>query len=220
MNKIIVEQEEIKLKEDVVIESFTKSKVIFHIDKNVNCGILSLPEDGEIEIYLHDGALFNLDLFVRMKDDRNKIKIYSGNETQLNIQYACLFEGKNVLTILNEVKNNQTKTNITIHAVELDGTIEIKAEGCIKEQTISNEYSENIKVLTKSNHHVTIMPNLKVFTNDVIANHNAVIAPVSEKDLFYLESKGIRQEHAEYLIKSGFLKGILKFDEIKQEVIF
>jgi Fe-S cluster assembly protein SufD len=59
------------------------------------------------------------------------------------------------------------------------------------------------------------MPNLLVRTNSVIANHNATISMVNESYLFYLMSKGLNKTSAIRLIKNGFLKGILKINELK-----
>ena len=182
---------------------------------NVSCGVLSIPSISNITIYLHDNAIFNIDLFVHLNEVKNQINIYSEFQTKLNLNYACTFKNSSYLTIKNHIKNNETETNITVRAVEDNGKIEIQAEGIIYEDTYSNFYAEDIKALVINNNSVSISPNLLVKTNAVLANHNATISNIEKNDLFYLESKGLSKESAKKVIKTGFLKGILKLEFLK-----
>lgn len=219
MNRIIVEQKELKLNDqDVIIEKILKENLILHIYGKVNCGVLNLPKVSNIEIYLHDKAIFNIDLFVQLDNSNNKINIYSAFQSNLNLSYACNYKNENILEIKNHITDNETKTNILVKAVENKGTIEIKAEGLVLKNTYSNIFNESIKVLVNYNNSVKIKPDLIINNNEVIANHNATISNISEKDLFYLMSKGIKEEMAIQLIKLGFLREVLNLDELRAEV--
>lgn len=216
MNKIVVDRKEFILEEtEVLLTDVIDEEIVLQVAGNVKCGVLNLPHTSNITIYLRENASLLLEFFVHLKDISNQITIYSENQSKLNLHYACTYEGKNQLVIYNHVNASETETNILVRSVEKDGSFEIKAEGCIYENTNSNVYLEDIKALTNNNHSVKIMPNLLVKTNSVIANHNATISNVQEQELFYLESKGISKDKSIELIKSGFLKGILKIDEVK-----
>lgn len=216
MNKIIVDTKEIVLEnEDVILDGFLEENLSLNIIGNVNCGVVNIKNNLNITIYLHENAILNLEFFVDLKDIINQITVYNKDNSKLNLKYACTYEGENKLVICNHVASNNTETNILVRAVEENGNILIKAEGCIYENTKSNVYLEDIKALTKNNHSVKIMPNLLVKTNSVIANHNATISNIQNPELFYLESKGISKDKAVELIKSGFLKGILNIEDIK-----
>lgn len=216
MNKIIVNRSEFELKDtNVLLTDFLEKNIDLHIYGNVCCGILKIPNDFVLTIYLHDYASLTLDILTHLNDTHNTIKIHTAYQAELNLDYACTFEGKNYLTICNYVESNETKTNIFVRAVEENGSLEIKAEGVILENTHSNVYLEDIKALTNQNNSVKVQPNLIVKTNSVVANHNATISNIDKQELFYLESKGLSLESATKLIKSGFLKGILKIEKLK-----
>lgn len=216
MNKIVVEQKELTLEnESVIVANILEKEVIINISGNVTCGFINLPSECEIIINLNENANLQCDFFVQLKNVTNQIHINSSESSKLNLNYACTFEGKNHLSIYNDVNSNNTESNIYVRTVEVDGTLDIVAEGYIHENTKSSIYLEDIKALTNKNNSVKIMPNLLVKTNSVIANHNATISNIDEQELFYLESKGINKENAIKLIKNGFLKGILSINELK-----
>ncbi len=54
------------------------------------------------------------------------------------------------------------------------------------------------------------IPKLQIDTNDVKAGHAVTTGRIDEEQLFYLMSKGIKRDEAEYLIISGFLEPIFK----------
>lgn len=64
-------------------------------------------------------------------------------------------------------------------------------------------------------------PILKIDENDVLASHAAAEGRINEEHLFYLMSRGLKEEEAKKIITLGYLNPILPFmfdDEIKKEV--
>lgn len=217
MNKLVIEQKDLKLENvDVLIEDIRVNELNVSVSGEVNCGISKLVSDVSINIYLEDNAKLNLNFLVHLKNIKNKIHIYNGYNSLLNLNYSCTYEGDNILCIYNDISVDKSNTNIKVRSVEENGRLEILAEGVIFEDTFDNIYSEDIKALTNNNESIKILPNLIVKTNSVIANHNATISNVDEKELFYLMQKGISCDNAIKLIKAGFLKGILMIDELKK----
>lgn len=53
-------------------------------------------------------------------------------------------------------------------------------------------------------------PTNKIFENDVVMEHEAVVSRVSEEQLFYLMSRGISEHDAEGMIVNGFLEPVMK----------
>jgi hypothetical protein len=216
MNKIIVEQENLELVDtDVIFSEIKVNKLILNIKGNVRCGIIKIASDLDVVINLSENSSLNIDFLVNLDTIKNKFVINSKENSKLIFNYACTYKGSNELLIYNNVNSNNTNTTVNIRAVENSGNLNVLAEGIIYENTKDNEYTENIKAITTNNNSIKIMPNLLVKTNSVIANHNATISTVNESYLFYLMSKGIDKNNAIKLIKNGFLKGILKIDELK-----
>lgn len=81
-----------------------------------------------------------------------------------------------------------------------DGMIEITEEG-----TGTDTYlTEDVLMLDKTAK-VDAVPGLEIRTNDVKASHSATVSRVTAEDLFYFQSRGIREEHARQLYIEGFL---------------
>lgn len=57
---------------------------------------------------------------------------------------------------------------------------------------------------------VYIYPNMFVNTKNVVANHAASITSISKDYLFYLNSKGIKDEEAIKMIVDGFLDNVAR----------
>ena len=53
-------------------------------------------------------------------------------------------------------------------------------------------------------------PTNKIFENDVVMEHEAVVSRVSEEQLFYLMSRGISEHDAEGMIVNGFLEPVMR----------
>jgi Fe-S cluster assembly protein SufD len=53
------------------------------------------------------------------------------------------------------------------------------------------------------------IPNLEIENNDVRCSHAASVGPVSDDELFYLQTRGIPRDEAERLIVTGFFQEVL-----------
>ncbi len=63
-------------------------------------------------------------------------------------------------------------------------------------------------------------PILKIDENDVEASHAATVGKVNDEHLFYLTSRGLKEEEAKQLITLGYLKPILQyFDDHESQKI-
>lgn len=57
------------------------------------------------------------------------------------------------------------------------------------------------------------IPSLEIDENDVKAGHSSTVGRPDEKQLFYLQSRGISKDQGEKLIVSGFFEPIIKMFE-------
>lgn len=214
MNKILIDTSKIDLIDEIVIIKKIPDRLVLNIKGNVYCGFTEF-HNKELIINLDKNATLTIEFLITMNNTKNKIMINNQEKSQLDLHYACIYEGNNELVIENTIPTSNNKNNIFVRAVESSGNFFINATGIIEENTFDNTYLEDIKALTKNRNSMKIMPNLIVKSSRIIANHNATISPVDENDLFYLESKGLSNESATSLIKEGFLKGIVTNDELK-----
>lgn len=214
MNKIVVEQNELYLQEEDVVVSQIPNKLDLFIKGNVYCGILEFTNK-ELNIHLEENSHLTIEFLIEVENSKNKIAIANEENSKLDLHYACTYKGENELIVNSVLTTSNNDNKILIRAVEEEGTLLVKAVGCIEESTKNNIYLEDIKTITNNNNSIKIMPDLLVKTDFVTATHNATISPIDEQELFYLESKGLDKENATSLIKEGFLKGIVEKEEIK-----
>lgn len=213
MNKIIVEQNELYLQDDVVVSKIPNKLDLF-IKGNSYCKIEEFTNK-ELNIHLEENSCLTLEFLINVENSKNKITIDNKENSKLNLHYACTYKGDNELIVNSILNTSNNENKILIRAVEEEGTFLVKAIGSIEENTKNNTYIEEIKAITNKNNSIKIMPDLLVKTDAVTAVHNATISPIDENELFYLESKGLDKKNAVSLIKEGFLKGIIENEEMK-----
>ncbi|HEX3839834.1 MAG TPA: SufD family Fe-S cluster assembly protein [Acidimicrobiales bacterium] len=76
----------------------------------------------------------------------------------------------------------------------------------------SDAMQTNHNLVLDEGAHADSVPNLDIEENDVRCSHASTVGPVSEDQLYYLESRGVDPEVAERLIVAGF------FDDIASQV--
>lgn len=76
----------------------------------------------------------------------------------------------------------------------------------------SDAMQTNHNLVLDEGAHADSVPNLDIEENDVRCSHASTVGPVSEDQLYYLESRGVEPDVAERLIVAGF------FDDIANQV--
>lgn len=79
-----------------------------------------------------------------------------------------------------------------------------------EEARTSEAYQENRNLLLSEHSRADTIPELEILNEDVQCTHGATVAPVSEEQVFYLQSRGIPADEASRLIVKGFLEGTLE----------
>jgi Fe-S cluster assembly protein SufD len=80
------------------------------------------------------------------------------------------------------------------------------------QQTDAFQESRNLLLSKKA--HADAIPGLEIQANDVRCTHAAAIAQIDPEQLFYLRSRGLREETAKRLVIEGFLAALVeRFEE-------
>jgi Fe-S cluster assembly protein SufD len=74
----------------------------------------------------------------------------------------------------------------------------------------SDAYQTNRNIVLSDEAKADSIPNLEIENNDVRCSHAASVGPVSDDELFYLQSRGITREEAERHIVRGFFQEVLE----------
>jgi Fe-S cluster assembly protein SufD len=74
----------------------------------------------------------------------------------------------------------------------------------------TDAFQESRNLLLSKRAHADAIPGLEIQANDVRCTHAAAIAQVDPEQLFYLRSRGLREETAKRLVIEGFLSALVE----------
>jgi Fe-S cluster assembly protein SufD len=78
----------------------------------------------------------------------------------------------------------------------------------------TDAFQESRNLLLSKRAHADAIPGLEIQANDVRCTHAAAIAQIDPEQLFYLKSRGLREETAKRLVIEGFLAALVeRFEE-------
>lgn len=175
------------------------------IKKDTICNINNRTDVEEINIFIESGNKLVINEYSEIEKKDYKLNIVQQDNTEFIYNHSFKVNKLYNLDINIELKGNNSKNLINIHGINDFGKSNIKVDGKVLENTKDNELDEKIKILNINNGSSSIFPNMLIDTKNVIANHAASITNINEDYLFYLNSKGIKDEQAKELIIKGFL---------------
>jgi Fe-S cluster assembly protein SufD len=74
----------------------------------------------------------------------------------------------------------------------------------------TDAFQESRNLLISKRAHADAIPGLEIQANDVRCTHAAAVAQIDPEQLFYLRSRGLRQEVAKRLVIEGFLAALVE----------
>ncbi len=95
----------------------------------------------------------------------------------------------------------------------LDGRSNTVWSGMIKVDPGAQQidaFQESRNLLLSKKAHADAIPGLEILANDVRCTHAAAIAQIDPEQLFYLRSRGLREEDAKRLVIEGFLQATVE----------
>ena len=154
----------------------------------------------------------------------------AGREARLRFLAFIIGSGKdrfNFETISNHVAPN-TKAEYFVRAALFDGSmVDYKGNLVImKDAQLTDTYLAHHTLLLSDDARARTIPALEIEADDVKAGHAATIGKVDKELLFYLKSRGIREEEAQKLLITGFFETQLQMipdekvrDELRVKVL-
>lgn len=93
-----------------------------------------------------------------------------------------------------------------------DGKIFVRP---IAQKTMAYQLNNNLLLSDEAK--AISKPNLEIFADDVKASHGSTVAQLSEEELFYFRSRGLREQEAKVLLSLGFCQELI--EAVKYESI-
>lgn len=112
-----------------------------------------------------------------------------------------------------------TKSTLLVKSVVPEGSL-VTYVGTIrieKNARLSDAYQKNETMLLSDTSRIHTSPVLEILNHDVKCTHGATSKPIAEKELWYLQSRGIPRVQAHQIIVRGFIDDIVsRFPDLKQ----
>lgn len=187
----------------------------FNIKGKVTVYIVNI-DFKELSFNMEDSSELKIINFCEINNDE-KIVINEKNDSYFKyVSNIDVKDSYNLNISLNMLGSN-SKSDILISGV-IEGKTVIKVDSFDLEKTQNNEINENIKLLNDGGI-IHVEPILRVGARNVIANHSNSITNIDENYMFYLKSKGIRENIAKKLIVDSYRYGLIsKYDEVLNKI--
>ncbi len=195
MNKILLDKEKI---------------INLNIEENSICNLNNRNDIEKININIKDGVSFIINDYCEINKKNINIRINQHNNSEFVYNHSYIVSDLYDLNININLNGNNSKNTININGINEVGKSNIIVNGKVNKNTIDNELYENIKILNLDGGKSNIVPNMFINTKNVLANHAASVTNINEDYLFYLNSKGIKNDEARKLIVDGFLSNDAK----------
>ena len=213
MNKMILDK-------DLLILKDNESKEI-DIKENIDSKVILINEDDCTSKYIfniNDNSNLIINILDASKNIQRNITInLNGNNSNVELNLSSISLGNNEyeINVFHNNKNTHSETNL--HGLTIDNNkITFKNNGSIKKGSIKSILNQDNKIIVVEENNSKIEPNLFIDEYDISASHGAYIGKFKEEDIFYLQSRGLNEKEANYLLIKGFLLG--EFDN-KDELV-
>ena len=206
MNKLLVSNI-INLDSGYYNLEFNTKKATLNIIGNVYIYILNSNIE-EIIINLEDNSTLNVYKYDELLKNNVIIKINENNNTEVNFNGTYISEKDILLQVDNYIKGNNNKSNIFIRCISNKDYSKLIINVDIEKDTINNIALEDLKGINNGGF-ISIEPNIKCASNEVIANHLTTIGILDKESINYLMSKGISEDKAKEILLKGFINSNL-----------
>lgn len=217
MNKIIVDKEKVlDLKDNVILLDIEVPELTINVKGKVLINEINKKDEENLKLTINvepnSSLLYNRFIIHKQMDDKIVINQVCNSEVIFN--YAMIAYDLCNLKLNTNLSGNDNETTIKVKAVTEDkGIVNIEGTADTKEKIENDNLIESIKILLLNENLSVCIPNLLVASNDISVNHAATISGVSKDELFYLCSKGLKEDDAVTLIKNGYLLSNLDINE-------
>lgn len=152
------------------------------------------------------------------KDNSVNVGITLLENSNINYNHSTLSSIDSVNNFKVNHESNSSVSNINNNGINrTDNKLFFNIDGVIPKNLKEIVCNQSSKIINFNNGNSKIIPNLIVDSNDIIANHAAYIGEISEEELFYMQSRGIKLEDIKRLVYKGVLLGKMDLDEEKEE---
>lgn len=201
----------------------TKLKININVNANLLCKLYIITSGSDAKIGYSYNIGENSEICVikynRVDNIKEMVEInLNGNESKIDYLFKSISTKKESYdyAIFHNYKN--TVSNIKNHGVNVSGNMSIQISSSIDKNITNCTCNQFNRIINLTNNKCEIRPILYIDTDNVDANHSALIGDFESEELFYLETMGISRKEAYKLLIKGFLLNKINDDFLSKKI--
>ena len=203
---------------NINIKEETKLIITFNIKNNINTKLTIITQGNKSKIQYNYNLANNSNCSIEKLNIVDSIRemIIANLEEKSNINYIFKSVAINKENYDYMIYHNgiNSKSNIINNSINELGSIYYQISSFIPQNITGCSANQYNRIINKTKNKCEIKPNLYIDCCDVEANHSALIDTFNEKELFYLELKGINKIDSLKLLEKGFLLSKINDEKI------
>ena len=215
-NKIDIDKE-IELFSPLYLEIEKNIRLDIKVKENVNTKLVIIGNnDYEINIDLADNATLLVNSLNKNNSVNVNINLLNKSDITYNHSVVSDIDSLNNFTI-NHLTSDSV-SNLNNNGINLsDNKLFFTIDGIIQKKLTNIICNQSSKIINFKLGNSKIIPNLIIDSNDIIANHSAYIGEISEEELFYMQSRGIKDKDIKKIIYRATLLGKMNLMEEEED---
>lgn len=218
-NKITIDSFKTILKDNnpLFLEIDCSTKLDITVSEGINTKLIIVGNSNyDLSVKLESDASLTVNSL--NKNNSVNVDITLLENSNINYNHSTLSEIDSINNFKVNHQSNSSISNINNNGINKnDNKLFFNIDGVIPQNLHNIICNQNSKIINFNNGNSKIIPNLIIDSNDIIANHSAYIGEISEEELFYMQSRGIKLEDIRKLVKKAILLGKMDLNEEKEE---
>lgn len=201
----------------------SKLNLYLQVNPHTTCFLTEVKTGEECKIQwqydVSQSALLQVQKIGMNRSIREHDLIYlNGTKSEIEMYLKTIGIGKEKYDIVSHHRASDTKSNLVSHGVtKNEGTIIFHVTGVVPQKIKNCVLNQTSRIILGGEKECVITPNLLIDEPEVIANHAALMGRFSKEELFYLESRGLKESLATELLVKGFILSGLKLTKEQEE---
>lgn len=201
----------------------TKLKIDFNILSNINFKLYInvIGNDSKIRYTynIEENSLVSVIKYNRVDNIKEMVEVnLNGINASIDYLFKSICTSKELYDYMIMHNTKNTVSNIKNNIVNVSGSSSIQISSRVDKDITDCICNQFNRIINLTNNKCEIRPILYIDTDDIDANHSALIGDFEEDELFYLESRGIDRSNAYNLLIKGFLYSGIDDEKLKKKI--
>ena len=193
---------------------------------NIDIKLFIISNDNNLIITdtysLGEYSSLTLSKFYNNKETKENTLVYlNGSSSSITSNFSSISSNRDNHNLKIYHDNSNTKSIISNKSIGLDNSkIDFIIDSILPKGNTNCVMDQTTKILTLGDVDAKISPNMFIEEDSVTAKHGSVISSFNEEEIFYLQSRGISEEEAIYLLIKGFIFSNLDLNMENKSIVY